>query len=197
MGNALVVHTASSSPVGELFCCVGTDHGIPPRSSSPEVLCCLPRGFVRGGNPEPVLSSVLSALFDARNPERQELTNEFFSRTDEHEAFVSELTRVEIEETPDEELRDKMRGVIADFHVLPSQEAVEQLPGEYVNQGAVSEEYPEDAYHIAVAVVNDLDTVLSWNFRHIVRRKTKDIVNMVNTMQNQRHVEISTPGKLL
>jgi hypothetical protein len=62
--------------------------------------------------------SVLSALFDARNPERQELTNEFFSRIDEHVVFISELTRVEIEETPDEELRDKMRGVIADFHSL-------------------------------------------------------------------------------
>lgn len=142
-------------------------------------------------------TSVLSALFDARNPERQELTKEFFSRINEHEVFISELTRLEIEETPDEELRDKMRGVIADFHVLPSQEAVEQLSGEYVNQGAVSEKYPEDAFHIAVAVVNDLDIVLSWNFRHIVRRKTKDIVNMVNTMQNQRHIEITTPGELL
>ena len=142
-------------------------------------------------------TSVLSALFDARNPERQELTKEFFSRIDEHEVFISELTRVEIEETPDEELRDKMRGVIADVHVLPSQEAVEQLSGEYVKQGAVSEKYPEDAYHIAAAVVNDLDIVLSWNFRHIVRRKTKDIVNMVNTMQNQRHIEITTPGELL
>jgi len=142
-------------------------------------------------------TSVLSALFDARNPERQELTKEFFSRIDEHEVFISELTRVEIEETPDEELRDKMRGVITDFHVLPSQEAVEQLSGEYISQGAVSEKYPEDAYHIAVAVVNDLDIVLSWNFRHIVRRKTKDIVNMVNTMQNQRHIEITTPGELL
>ena len=87
-------------------------------------------------------TSVLSALFDARNPERQELTKEFFSRIDEHEVFISELTRVEIEETPDEELRDKMRGVIADVHVLPSQEAVEQLSGEYVKQGAVSEKYP-------------------------------------------------------
>jgi hypothetical protein len=111
--------------------------------------------------------------------------------------FISELTRVEIEETPDEELRDKMRGVIAEFYMLPPQETVEQLAEEYINQGAVSEKYPEDAYHIAVAVVNDLDSVRGWNYRHIVRRKTKDIVNMVNTMQNQRHIEITTPGELL
>ena len=142
-------------------------------------------------------TSVLSALFDARNPERQELTKEFFSRIHEHEVFVSELTRFEIEETPDSELREKMNSVVADFRVLPTKEVVEQLSGEYVKQGAVSEKYPEDAYHIAVAVVNDLDIVLSWNFRHIVRRKTKDIVNIVNTMHNQRHIEITTPAELL
>ena len=86
---------------------------------------------------------------------------------------------------------------MTDFRVLPSQEAVEQLSAEYVKHGAVSERYPEDAYHVAVAVLNDLDIVLSWNFRHIVRRKTKDIVNMVNTIRNQRHIEIATPGELL
>ncbi len=137
----------------------------------------------------------MKIYLDTRNPERQELTKEFFSRIHEYEVFISELTRFEIEETPDEELRDKMREVIADFYVLPSQEAVEQLSEEY--HGAVSEKYAEDAYHIAVAAVNDLDIVLSWNFRHIIRRKTKDIVNMVNTMQNQRHIEIATPGELL
>ena len=35
-------------------------------------------------------TSVLSALFDARNPERQELTKEFFSRIHEHEVFIVE-----------------------------------------------------------------------------------------------------------
>ena len=74
-------------------------------------------------------TSVLSALFDARNPERQELTKEFFSRIDEHEVFVSELTRLEIEATPDEELRRKMGEVIAGFGVLASREYEEMSLG--------------------------------------------------------------------
>ncbi len=142
-------------------------------------------------------TSVLSAFYDSRNPERQELTKEFFARIHEHEVFISELTALEIDETPDEELRGKMRTLMSSFRVLPSREAVAQLSTEYVKHGAVSERYPEDAFHIAVAVLNDIDILLSWNFRHIVRRKTKDIVNMVNTIRNQRHIEIATPGELL
>jgi len=80
---------------------------------------------------------------------------------------------------------------------LSTDDVVEQLSKDYIRYGAIPEGYPEDAYHVAIAVVNNLDIVLSWNFRHIVRRKTKDIVNMVNTMNNFKHIEIMTPAELL
>ena len=57
---------------------------------------------------------------------------------------------------------------------------VEWIAGEYIRHGAVPEGYPEDAYHIAIAVINGVDCLLSWNFKHIVRRRTRDIVTMVN-----------------
>jgi hypothetical protein len=37
----------------------------------------------------------------------------------------------------------------------------------------------------------------SWNFKHIVRRKTKDIVRMVNTLNNLRQIKTITPAELL
>ena len=60
---------------------------------------------------------------------------------------------------------------------MPADDVIDQLSEDYMRYGAIPEGYPEDAYHVAIAVVNNLDIVLSWNFRHIVRRKTKDIVN--------------------
>lgn len=74
---------------------------------------------------------------------------------------------------------------------------MEWLAKEYVRNGAVPESYPEDAYHIAIAVINEMDYLLSWNFKHIVRRKTKDIVRMVNTLNRFRQIEIMTPAELL
>jgi len=42
-----------------------------------------------------------------------------------------------------------------------------------------------------------MDYILSWNFKHIVRQKTRAIVKMVNTLKNYRNVEIITPAELL
>jgi len=142
-------------------------------------------------------TSVISALFDERNPERKALTEEFYSKIAIYTTYISELTIAEIERTPDQSLRDKMRQEIKKLSILEVNEAVEELAAEYIKYGAVPGSYFEDAYHISVAVLNEMDYLLSWNFRHIVREKTRDIVRMVNTLRNLKHVEIITPGELL
>ncbi len=141
-------------------------------------------------------TSVISALFDARNPERKSLTESFFEQIESFDPFISEITIAKIERTPDPALRSKMKEV-SRFPVLFLTDDVEGLANEYVRYGAVPESYLEDAYHIAVAVINEMDCILSWNFRHIVRRKTRDIVKMVNTVNAFRHIEIMTPAELL
>ena len=64
-------------------------------------------------------TSVLSALFDKRNPERMELTNDFFSTLNQQEVFITDLTRKEIEKTPDDQLREKMKKAIGTIEVVP------------------------------------------------------------------------------
>ena len=90
-----------------------------------------------------------------------------------------------------------MKQVAKDFSVLEISESVEELAKECVNYGAVPDSYQEDAYHIAVAILNEMDYLISWNFRHVVRRRTKDIVRMITTLRNLKQVEIITPGELL
>lgn len=94
-------------------------------------------------------------------------------------------------------MKNKMKQIIKDFSVLEINESVEELAKECVNYGAIPESYQEDAYHIAVATLNEMDYLISWNFRHIVRRITKDIVRMISTLRNLKQVEITTPGELL
>jgi predicted nucleic acid-binding protein len=142
-------------------------------------------------------TSVISALFDDRNPERKALTEESFSKIGIYSTYISELTVGEIERIPDQTLRSKMNEKIKGFSILEINESVEELASKYVKYGAVPESYSEDAYHIAIAVINEIDYLLSWNFRHIVRKRTKDTVRMVNTMRNLKQVEIITPGELL
>jgi len=140
---------------------------------------------------------VISALFDDSNPERKSLTEAFFNQMKNFEILISEITVAEIERIPDGDLKSKMTQAVAGFSVLPLTDDVEGIASEYVRHGAVPAGYREDAYHIAVAVANEVSSLLSWNFRHIVRRKTREIVRMVNAQDNRTQIEIMTPAELL
>ena len=142
-------------------------------------------------------TSVISALFDERNPERRGLTEEFFESIDVYTGSISGFTLVELENTTDPSLRSRMLAVANRFSVLPTTDDARMLADEYIEYGAMSENYAEDGFHIATAVVNQIPVLLSWNFRHMVRRKTRDVVNMVNSMRGFSHIEIITPGELL
>ncbi|MBI3193032.1 MAG: PIN domain-containing protein [Ignavibacteriae bacterium] len=142
-------------------------------------------------------TSIISALFDERNPERKILTEEFFQQIDLYQVFISTLTLLEIENTPNYILKEKMQNAVSRFQVLSLQPTVEKLSNDYISHGAIPHSYAEDAYHIAIAVANDMDYLLSWNFRHLVRNKTRDIVRMVNTLNQMKHIEIVTPAELM
>ncbi|TFF88338.1 MAG: hypothetical protein EU550_01475 [Promethearchaeota archaeon] len=142
-------------------------------------------------------TSVVSALFDERNPERKSLTESFFEEIEIFEVYISNYTILEIEKTPDETIKEKMKDKIIQYSVLSTSKEVEELANEIIQSGAINKAYMEDAYHISIAILNDMDFLLSWNFRHIVRKKTKDIIRMITTLSNLRQIEILTPAELL
>ncbi|MBN2152456.1 MAG: type II toxin-antitoxin system VapC family toxin [Candidatus Lokiarchaeota archaeon] len=141
-------------------------------------------------------TSVISAKFDDRNPDRKELTENFFVIIDQYDPYISRITIAEIENTPDEALKSKMQDCVKGFNVLEISEATENLARQYVKGGAIPKKYQEDAYHIAFAVINEVDYLLSWNFKHVVKQKTRAIANMVNTINRYRNIDIITPAEL-
>ena len=142
-------------------------------------------------------TSVLSAMFDARNPERLEITKEFFEQRAADQLVVSELTLAEITATPNSEIRKAMLEMAERFETVQVAPDADRLAAKYIDAGAFVEAFSADAYHVAIAVVCGVDVILSWNFRHIVRWKTRDTVNMVNTREGYPHIEISSPGEML
>ena len=149
-------------------------------------------------NPKVYLdTSVLSALFDDKNPERKNLTRIFFNQTENFQIFISDLTLAEIERTVNVQLKRKLQKLVDKFDVVKTNEDVERVAEEYIKQGEVPEGYPEDAYHIALTVIYEMDYLLSWNFRHIVRKRTIDVIRMVNTLHGLRQVEIMAPPEIL
>jgi len=142
-------------------------------------------------------TSVLSAPFDTRNPERLEITREFFAARSSDRLLVSDLTLAEIAATPNEGLRRAMGEMAESYETVAVVADADRLASWYIESGAVVAAFSADAYHIAIAVTCGADMLVSWNFRHVVRRKTRDVVNMVNTMHGYPHIEIVAPGELL
>jgi rRNA-processing protein FCF1 len=81
--------------------------------------------------------------------------------------------------------------------VLPTNDETADLADKYIAEGIIPEEYKTDARHIAATAVYDLDIILSYNFRHIVKHKTIKMVEAVNTVLGYRKIDILTPEEVI
>lgn len=73
----------------------------------------------------------------------------------------------------------------------------DRLTEVYIREGVIPEKFRLDGAHIASASVNGLDCVLSFNFRHINKLKTKEMTSLVNLRAGYRGITICTPMEVL
>ena len=142
-------------------------------------------------------TSVISALFDDKNPERQDLTKRFFEQAKTFTVYVSEVVLAEIDNVRNTQLKEKLRNTAISFKILQIDKKIRRLASEYVKHGAIPPDYSEDALHIAISTLNEIDYLLSWNFRHIVKVKTRRIVDIVNFSHGHPDLKIATPAELI
>jgi len=111
-----------------------------------------------------------------------------------YDAYTSAYVVNELEDAISEK-REKMLTLIDRYNitVLGLDPEAEQLADTYVALGIIPAKYRTDGIHIAVAAVNDLDMVISMNFRHIVKRKTKLGTASINALNGYRAIEIYNP----
>jgi predicted nucleic acid-binding protein len=111
-----------------------------------------------------------------------------------YEAYTSDYVVDELEDTKSDK-REKMLALIGQYNVtvIGLDTEAEQLADVYIEQGVIPVKYRTDGVHIAVAAVNDLDMIISMNFEHIVKRKTKLGTSSINTLKGYRAVEIYNP----
>lgn len=144
-------------------------------------------------------TSVPNFLFAEDAPEKQEITKKFFKKDiKKYELFLSDLVLDEISKSPKEK-KEKMREVISklEFQELKVNEKSEQLAEKYIQAKIIPERYKNDALHIAITVVNDIDAIVSWNMRPIVKLKTIIGVNKINKELNYKEILINTPEEVL
>lgn len=141
-------------------------------------------------------TSVIGGCLDE---EFEEASGELVARFKRGEiiAVVSEVTMLEIKDAPE--------GVQAILAGLPEEtiehveltEDAEMLAHAYISEGAIGEASLEDAEHVAIATVQRVDVLVSWNFRHIVNLERIRRVNAVNLKMGYPLLEIRSPREVV
>ena len=142
-------------------------------------------------------TSVPSAYYDKRAKERQDATVKFWKEVlPNYQGYISEITVEELEDTKDETLRRKLRKLIKGFKVLKANKEIRDLAGVYIGKGILPERYVDDAIHVAITSFYKISYLVSWNFEHLVKVKTRKWVNSVNILEGLREIEIVSPQEL-
>ena len=77
-----------------------------------------------------------------------------------------------------------------------SDEALD-LARAYIREGVLSPKDSADAQHVAIATVNRVDALASWDFRHIVNPARIDRYNALNLAYGYATLRIHTPAEVL
>lgn len=128
---------------------------------------------------------------------RQEATRELWPRlTSEFETYISALVLAEARRG-DPGQAERCLQAIAQFPMLDLDEEARALAEDIIAGKAIPDEYPEDALHIAVAAVNGVQVLVTWNFSHLNNPFTRMMIRQV--VQNAGYVcpEICSPDELL
>ena len=115
-----------------------------------------------------------------------------------YQAFTSVYALRELRDAPPEKMK-KMLALVDEYCIttLDFSPEAEQLANIYVREGIIPTRYGTDGVHIAVATVNDLDMIISLNFKHIVRKKTIELTEHVNIREGYHKIGIYTPMEVV
>jgi predicted nucleic acid-binding protein len=112
-------------------------------------------------------TSVVGGFFD---DEFKEATQRLFKRLDDNEVrfVISDLLELELIQAPKHVNELLLKYPNDRFERIELSEEVMSLADKYITEKVVGRTSLEDCRHIALATINRVDVLASWNFKHIV-----------------------------
>ncbi len=150
-------------------------------------------------------TSVINFLFADDAPEKMEITVDFFEnfvKTAIYQTYISEFVIAEILDTKDDIKKEILLNVIENYQLsiinLNERKKIQDLANIYVQNGIIPVKKIADAFHIAVCVLNDIDFLVSWNYKHMANVKKESEVQSISIQNNLNNkLRIITPTELI
>ena len=134
-------------------------------------------------------TSIVGGYFDE---EFIEATTKLFERLNNNEIIfvVSDLLELELINAP-QHVREFLLSFSAEkFQRVELSEEAIKLADTYIYEKVVGKTSVEDCRHIALATINKVDVLASWNFKHIVNLERIKGYNSVNLRLGYSMIEI-------
>lgn len=145
-------------------------------------------------------TTIFNFVFAEGDTEKKDITLKLFKDLSliAEGIYISDEVIREISRAP-EPRKFQLEGLLRETNPLLLEVDIEaeELAERYVKEGIIPERYRSDALHIAVAVINGIEVIVSWNFEHIVKLKTRVMVNGVNRLLGYHEIEICSPEEVI
>ncbi len=124
------------------------------------------------------------------------MTQDFWDTIGNYDVYYSEIITEEINAISDENLKERMNDLLRSGKSVKISTEVKKLTQGYIDEGLIPEKYENDSLPIALTSVYSLDILVRWNFKHLVKRKTRIGANLINLKNGYRPIEILAPPEL-
>ena len=146
-------------------------------------------------------TSVWGMVAPGQNPVLQEPTVEFLEKCEcgVFEAYISDVVANEVRQAPaaTQQAIEEWIARVNPVELKLSDEG-DQLAQRFIEQEVVPKRRLDDARHVACALVNEMDVLISWNHRHLANTRKSDAFNAVAVLAGlETRLEIHTPLEVL
>lgn len=146
-------------------------------------------------------TSILGAIYDIEDSTRVNITKQLlnlFQKQENFIPFISNIVIEEVEKAP-KDITIGLKKIIKNtsFKILFESDDCVKLVNEYMKKRIIPQRYRDDARHIAVAVINNMDIIVTWNCRHMANVENKRIINAVNMLLGYKQIDIVTPLEVI
>lgn len=84
-----------------------------------------------------------------------------------------------------------------DFEYIEIDDVIQDIANKFIQNNVLTTKSLDDCRHIACALVNECDIIISWNFKHIVNYRTMSGVKLISAITGYKEVMIQTPTILI
>jgi predicted nucleic acid-binding protein len=145
-------------------------------------------------------TTVFNFKFAEDSPDKKADTIKLFDEISEGKyiAYTSNYVLQELLKA-EEPKRSDMVALVEQYKIkfLEADEIAEKLADKYVAEGIIPLKYKTDGVHIAMATINDLDIIVSYNFQHIVKLKTIIGTESINLREGYKRIGIYSPTEVI